>query len=97
MSCHHCGGYGIAIQEWTDADPDFAICVCPASLWFRARAGEQAYGWQVWCSVHQVEPSRVFKLEELYTPQELATAGLVMPKQDMSREAALLAAGRRRK
>lgn len=98
--CAHCGDLGMAIQEWTDAPHDFAVCVC--------RAGDQwrnddnngrtvTPAWRVWCAREQVDPSRVFMLEDIYTAQELAAAGLSRQVADINREARLLASSRRRK
>src|SRR4051812_23335808 len=101
MTCPICSDRGLLIQDWTDAPPDFAICCCPAAAWYRsdANAGKQTgyFGWQVWCAVQQVDPERVFRLEEIYSAAELAKVGLSVPGQGGtgSREAALLAAGRR--
>ncbi len=100
MTCQVCGGLGMLIQPWTDADPDYAICLCPASMWYRSdeNAGRKTgyYGWQVWCAREQVDPARVFKLEDIYSAKELAAVGLSVRPVNFSREAALLAAGKRK-
>jgi hypothetical protein len=95
MTCDHCV-YGLLIQEWTDAPHDFAVCLCDAGQVYRRDTNEGHRTvplWRVWCAVHQVDPSRVFLLEEIYTGEELTAAGLTKPPVSLSREAALLAKG----
>lgn len=99
MTCETCSGLGLLIQEWTDAPHDFSICVCEAGqAWRRAENNghKTVPQWLLWCARWQVEPERVFLLEDVYTGQELAAAGLSKPVVDFNREAALLAAGRRK-
>jgi hypothetical protein len=88
------------IQEWTDAPHDFAICLCPAASWYRSNqnAGRnvRVFGWQVWCAANQVDPSRVFRLEDIYAAAELAAVGLSVKPLTFPREAALQAAGKRK-
>jgi hypothetical protein len=101
MNCEVCGDLGMLVQPWTDAEPDFAICLCPAADWYRSDENRgrkvAAHGWQVWCAVHQVDPARVFRLEDIYSAKELAAVGLSVRRANVSSEAALLAAGRGRK
>ena len=89
-------------MDWTDAPPDFAICLCPAGRWYRSdrNAGKTTgfYGWQLWAAVHQVPFERVWMIEDVVSAGELAERGLGVqpPVSAESREAALLAAGKRR-
>jgi hypothetical protein len=98
VTCETCDGLGMLIQEWTDAPHDFAVCLCQAGQAFRVaenRGRRTVPHWRVWCSRWQVDPSRVFLLEEVYSRDELAAAGLTAQPTAISREASLLAAGRR--
>ena len=99
MSCDVCID-GFVVVEWTNAPPDFAVCLCATGqAWRRAdNNGRQTVpAWRVWCAQWQVDPAKVFMVEDVYNPQELAAVGLVKPKADVSRESALLAAGRRKR
>jgi hypothetical protein len=106
MTCSTCGDKGLVRFDWSDAPPDFGMCLCPAGGWFRSDVNAQrrtgSCGWQVWCAQHRVEPSRMFFLEEVLTAAELAAAGFAAagdstPRVETSREAALLGAGRTRR
>lgn len=103
MSCEHCVN-GLRPLEWTDAKPgdlpDFAVCLCPAGQAYRRGENEGRRTvalWRVWCAVHQVDPSRVRLIEDIWSAEELAAAGLTMlaAAGPASRAAALLAKGRR--
>jgi hypothetical protein len=100
VTCEHCID-GLRPLEWTDAKPgdpiDIAVCVCAAGMALRKadNCGARCEPlWRVWCAVHGVDPSRVFMLEQVYTPEELRIVGLVppAPPTGKSREAAILAA-----
>lgn len=105
MSCPVCDGHGIARVGYEDGTPDdFAVCLCPAGIWFRSNlnAGKptDGYGWQVWAAKYQIAPDRLHLVEDIATPSELAEKGLSTTgkgPQGADREAALLAAGRSRK
>lgn len=101
MTCDHCVN-GLRPLEWTDATPgdpvDVAVCLCDAGQEYRRATNEGRRTvplWRVWCAVHQVDPSRVFLLEDVYSGAELEAAGLRKAPVSLSREAALLAAGRK--
>ena len=100
MICQSCGDKGIIRLPWTDAPDDYAICLCPAARWYRSddNAGRHTgyFGWQVWAYRHQVDPSRVWLMEEALTSAELSERGFVMPVQPtlVARETALLEAGK---
>jgi hypothetical protein len=100
VTCDVCGDLGMLIQPWTDAPHDYAICLCPAAAWYRSdvNAGRHTgtFGWQLWCAMHQVDPARVFRLEEIYSPAELAAVGLSQQPIPFDREAAILAAAGKR-
>lgn len=105
MICRSCGDKGIIRCPYTD-NPDedlFALCLCPTGQTMRTtrNAGkETGYAlWQVWCAREQIDPSRMYLMEEVLTAQELAERGFQAPgkAQPQSREAALLAAGKTRK
>src|SRR5688572_16535396 len=100
MTCDICDGHGLLIQSWTDAPHDFAVCLCGAGkAWRRAENNGHATVplWHVWCAKWDVDPARVFLLEDVYTPAELAAVGLLSQPATVSPEAALLAAGKRAK
>ena len=88
------------VLDWADALADYGVCLCPAAAWFRRKTNNgkplTCAGWQVWAARYQVEPSRVYLLEQVYSKEELAAAGLAVgPAAD--REAQLIAAGRKGK
>lgn len=102
--CMTCGDKGIVRLNWEDAPEDFAICLCDAARWYRSdeNAGRHTgvYGWQVWCAREQIDPSRMFLLEEVLTAEELRAAGLTKSNTvdlEVSREAFLLAQGKMRR
>lgn len=101
--CSTCGDKGIVAANWNDHPFDFAVCLCAAGLWYRSdeNAGKRTgvYGWQVWAYREQIDPSRIFMLEEVLTPQELAERGFQMPQAPtlVARGSALLAASRKAK
>lgn len=115
MTCPACKDRGIvpfvdvtnpkADTDVTAADLLFAICCCPGvAHWLRSdeNAGRLTgyYGWQVWAAVEQIDPSRVYLLEEILMPDELQAAGCggVAPGVvEQSREAALLSQGKLRR
>jgi hypothetical protein len=103
MTCDHCVN-GLRPLEWTDAKPgdppEFAVCLCDAGQAYRrgVNNGRSAMPlWRVWCAQHRVDPSRVRLMEDVWTAEELAAVGLRNGPAPMSRAAALLAAGERRK
>ena len=100
VTCETCCDKGLVIVNWTDAEPDYAVCLCHAAQWYRSNrnAGREvaAYGWQVWAARHQVEPSRVVMLEDVLTAEEMAECGLSQPAVIADREAVLLAAARKK-
>lgn len=86
-------------MEWADAQPgdpiDIAVCVCEAGQAYRLAVNERRRTvpmWRVWCAVHQVDPLRVFLLEQIYSAEELRAVGLAAPVEKQSREARILAA-----
>lgn len=101
--CTTCNGKGLAVANWDGSPPDYAVCLCPMGVQMRTdvNGGKQTGFalWQVWAYTNQVDPSRIFLLEEVLTPAELAARGLVAAQQQggHSREAALLAAGKTRR
>lgn len=77
-ACGICADKGIVKVNWEDAPPDFAVCLCRVGLDMRANrnAGREAIPlWHVWCAREQVSHDRVFLLEDVLTPEELADAG----------------------
>jgi hypothetical protein len=102
VSCPTCADKGLLRLPWDDdAEPGIGVCLCPAAAWYRSNknAGKtvSVYGWQVWCAREQVDPARVYLLEDVLSAEELAEEGLtVQPKgAGQDREAALLAAARK--
>lgn len=99
--CSTCDDKGIIRVTWNDAPDDYAVCLCPIGQAMRSEsnAGKlTGYAlWQVWAFREQVDPSRVFFLEEVLTPTELAAKGFQKPVETThaTREAALLAGSRR--
>jgi hypothetical protein len=109
MNCQACDGTGFwgFVDEnnpKTDAqvtvdDLQFALCLCAAGMALRNtdNNGHKVPAlWQVWCHRHQIAPSRVFRIEDVLTPERLASKGLTT-QPVMDREAALLAKSRARR
>lgn len=101
MNCGVCLDKGIVRLNWADAPDDYAVCLCEMGLRLRVNRNNDAQTvplWMVWCAREQVDPSRVFLVEDVLTPDELRERGLSSaPVAEIGREAALLAAGRTRK
>ena len=90
----------VADADVKTADMHFAVCLCSYGQAFRLDVNEGhkvAPQWRLWCARYQVDPSRVVMLEHAYTANDLAAAGFSKPVASINREAAMLAAGRRKK
>jgi hypothetical protein len=110
MSCNECDGLGLipfALEdnpksdaEMTVDDMHFAVCLCPMGMQFRIaenngrRVSPQ---WVLWAYRNGVDVSRMALVENVFSPDRLAAAGFNRPAVPMNREAAMLAAGKRRK
>lgn len=96
-ACHVCGDHGIVRANWSDAPDDFVLCLCPVGLQWRSLSNDSTPLYMVWCARNAVPPSRLFLLEEVLTPAELAERGFQWPATPtaVAREAALMAAGKR--
>jgi hypothetical protein len=100
MNCEVCSDKGIVRVNWADAPDDYAVCLCEEGLRLRV---DRNHGktvstlWMVWCAREQIDPSRMFLIEEVLTPDELTERELRKPPVSMNREAALLAAGKQGK
>jgi hypothetical protein len=83
MDCDVCHGKGLVTLNWADAEPDYALCLCPVGLDMRGEVGpgkRQPFAlWQVWAARAQVDPSRIVLLEEALTPSELQACGFGLP------------------
>ena len=101
MTCTNCGDKGLTVLNWTDADPDYAICLCPVGQQLRstrnATKGNCSPLWQVWCALHQVDPARVLLLESVHSAEELAFLGFGPKQPSGGREQALLGMGREKR
>jgi hypothetical protein len=98
MTCSHCVN-GLRPLEWTDP-LEIAVCLCPSGQVYRQATNNGRVVealWQVWCAVHQVEPGRVYLMEQVWSAEELAAAGLRPAAAPANRAAALLAAGQKGK
>lgn len=99
MTCDVCLD-GFLVVEWTDAPPDVAVCLCEEGQRWRYAENDDkptVPQWRVWCARWQVDPARVFMVEDVWTAEELAAVGLgVEPVVAISREAAILAAASKR-
>ena len=100
MNCGVCGDKGLVKLNWSDADPDFGVCLCEEGLRLRVDRNNGktvAPMWMVWCAREQIAPSRMFLLEEVLTPSELTEKGLSRPlgPSVVTREAALLGVGKK--
>jgi hypothetical protein len=111
MSCEACVDMGLVPFVETDnpktapeIDRDdlcFAICLCPVGQAYRkgTNNGKRVPAfWRVWCAREQIDPSRVFRVEDVYSREQLAAVGLVtQPASLENRRAALLAEGTKRR
>lgn len=100
MTCAVCNNHGIVKLNWSDAPEEYALCLCASGLALRRQEKPEDtwFPWQVWAAKSGVEPSKVFLLEEVLTPEELRERGLSLPSAApaaVDREAALLAIGKR--
>jgi hypothetical protein len=101
--CATCADRGIVKANWSNAPDDYAICLCDVGHVYRndGNGGKRTgfCGWQIWASQNGIDPSRIFLLEEVLTPEELADRGFQKPSKSRlaDREAALLAAGKARR
>jgi hypothetical protein len=101
VTCPTCADKGLLRLPWDDdAEPGIGVCLCAAGLAMRVnrnRGREVLPLWRVWCAREQVDPARVYLLEDVLSAEELAEEGLtVQPKgAGQDREAALLAAARK--
>jgi hypothetical protein len=100
MTCRNCGDIGMIRVSWSNAPDDFAVCLCAAGRSMRNTTNRKDTGfalWQVWAAREQIDPSRVFLVEEVLTPQELAARGFSVTARPtlVTREAALLASAKR--
>jgi hypothetical protein len=106
MNCQACDDKGIVPFVHGDnpksddaiaaEDLSFALCLCLNGMAMRRtdNNGRKVPAlWEVWCAREQVNHARVWRIESVYTPEELAVVGLgLQPVRD--REAALLARSR---
>lgn len=101
--CAVCGDKGIIAVPWMDAPDDYAVCLCTTGRGLRVTTNCRAACaalWQVWAAREQIDPLRVFMLEDILTPEELTARGFGPPSVGTpveSRAAALLSASRARK
>lgn len=77
MTCQACQDKGIIRLRYHDGSLDeFGVCVCEAARWYRSdmNAGKHTgfFGWQVWAHREQIDPARVFLIEELLDADEIA-------------------------
>lgn len=99
MTCSACGDKGMILLNWSDADEEYAICVCSSGLALRNTRNnglKVTALWEVWAIREHVHPSRIHRIEDVLTEDEMRERGLMKPQAAVSREAALLAAGRKR-
>lgn len=100
MTCSSCDDKGIIKLNWADAPEDFAICLCASGLRWRVNTNDKRKTnpmWHLWCAIQSIPVDRVVMIEDVLDADGLAERGLVLPKVNFSREAALLAASRKGK
>lgn len=102
MSCPSCSDRGVFTVKYRDGSPDeYAICFCSAGQDFRLSDNNgKAHipHYHVWAIRSGIDPARVAPMEVLLTDEELAARGFSQPATDaLSREAALMAAGKKAK
>ena len=101
MSCETCGDKGITRLNWSDHAEEYSVCLCPAGLELRKaeNSGKTCVPlWVLWAHQRGIAVDRVWLVEDVLTPEELAVRGLTAgPQSSYDREAALLAATRRKR
>jgi len=78
MSCPVCRDKGIVTVNWSDAEPDYALCLCGAGWDMRRTRNMRETGsalWMLWASREQIDPVRIVMLEDVLTPDELRERG----------------------
>jgi hypothetical protein len=99
MTCANCDDKGLTVLNWTDAEPDYAVCLCSVGQELRRSTNEGKTTvalWRLWCAVHQVDPSRVRLLEDVHSVEELVQLGFGSQPSG-NRESALLAMAKKGK
>jgi hypothetical protein len=94
--CANCEDKGLVRLNWSDAPDDFALCLCPVGLDMRGtthKGRTRTPLWHVWCARECVDPSRVYRIEDVLSADDLAARGLTV-KAEQDREAKLLGAGK---
>jgi hypothetical protein len=94
--CSLCGDKGMVRVRYESGDTDdLAICRCPVGVRMRTtqNAGrETGYAlWEVWASREQIDPDRIFLIEDLMPELVIPESAVVA-----SRESALLNASRKK-
>jgi hypothetical protein len=102
MTCPSCNDAGVFRIAYHDGSPaDFALCLCKAGERMRVATNNGrpvTPQWQVWAFKQGIPLEHVAPMEDLLTDDELAARGFTTPTPGtLSREAALLAAGRKAK
>lgn len=95
MPCATCGDKGVIALNWSDAEWEYALCLCRAGLaWRRDTNGGKSVAplWRVWCAQHQVEPAKVHRMEHVLTVEELAERGFAVPTSGVALDAIVAAA-----
>lgn len=100
MTCSSCQDKGIIRLNWADAPEDFALCLCRVGQVMRSDVNhgrKTSPRWYAWCGMNNVDVSRVVLIEDVLTPAELSERGFHTAEPEANREAALLAASRKRR
>jgi hypothetical protein len=79
MDCDICAGKGLVTLNWADAPPEYAVCLCQQGLAMRVTRDGSFALWEVWAAREGVDPSRVWRLEDVLTPEELRERGVGQP------------------
>ena len=99
MRCDSCDSKGVIVLNWADAPEEYALCLCPMGRQMRRQdnTGRRTVPlWEVWAAAHQVEPERVWRLEDVLSVEELQARGFSRVAVEVaSQDSALMAASRR--
>lgn len=84
--CSSCADKGLIRVNWSDAPEDYALCLCTVGQQMRSprnisvkRVTEGFPLWMLWCQRERVDPSRIVRMEDVLTVEELAARGFLTP------------------
>jgi len=96
MSCAVCQDKGLVTVNWLESDSDYALCLCSTGNLLRATQNANRHTgfalWEVWAAREGVDPSRIVRLEDVLTAEDLQAIGFGPRAAVTSLEAVVAAA-----